>query len=292
MKQLINVILFITSVIFLGACNKNDLPNPDGTGGSGSNSSAYFFENTDWTGVANTYGQTYQQPFYLHFNGDTTVSVYALFSWVTSATDYTIVQYDSVVGKITNIDTETNSQTTISVTYPASNDQQIFHFQDKTNLSGGSIATSPATISAQYSFILQLNPATIPSVNGTSWNTDKMVNTGTTNGMYEFPDINGISFIENNKMTYFRNGKTTTYTPPTQDQLLIEGYKQEGPKIYFAGFNEEQDLLIQYFGVLSADGQSILADCRNRQYARLPNYTQTIYWYGSPGVTPVMHKAN
>jgi hypothetical protein len=286
MKSFITLITLFSCLFFLAGCGKNNMPNP---GGTGTKASGYFFENTEWTGVAQTYGQTYPQPYYLRFNGDSTVSVYALFSWVI---DNNVVQYDSVVGKITQIDTVTNGQTTVTILYPLSHDQQTLSFSDKKTLTGGSIAASAAPQSAQYMVNLQLNPSAIPAVNGSSWNTDKMVNTGPTSGMYEYPDINGISFVNGNKMTYLRNGKIITYTPPTQDQLLIEGYYQSGPKLYFAGYNEESDLIIQYFGVLSADGQTIFADCRDRRYARLPNYLQTIYWYGYPGETPVTHKAN
>ncbi len=287
MKKLFTVVYLGIFLLAFQGCGQKDMPKATGSGGG--TRSAYFFSDTRWTGVANTYGQTYPQPFCLQFNSDTTVTVHCLFAWIDGNN---IVWHDSTTGKITDIDTITNGQTTISVTYPLSNDQQTFTFPDKNSITGGSIATSMGVLSSQYTFKLQLNPAVIAPVNGSTFNTELMINNGPTNGGYTFPDINGISFVENNKMTYFRNGKSITYTPPTQDQLLIEGYQQDGPLLYFAGYNEEQNLIIQYFGVLSADGKIIFADTRNRINTRLPNYLQTIYWYGSPGITPFTTKAN
>jgi|GEM_PF-2427190 hypothetical protein len=286
MKPLIVYIGLTMGILFLTGCGKDSIKDTSGTHPGGSSN---FFANTEWTGVAQTYGQTYPQPYYLRFNSDTTVSVYALFSWLIGND---IVENDSVVGKITKIDNATGGQTSVTIQYALSGDEQVITFPDHKTLTGGSIATSSAPQSAQYTVTLQINPASIPDVNGSSWNTDKITDPGPTTGMYEFPDINGISFVAGNKMTYTRGGKVITYTPPTQDQLLIEGYQQRGPKLYFAGYNESSDLIIQYFGVLSADGQTIMADCRNRAYARLPNYLETIFWYGSPGVTPITHKAN
>jgi len=285
MKPLIAFTALITGTLFLTGCGKDNIKAT----GNHPGLSANFFANTEWTGVAQTYGQTYPQPYYLRFNGDTTVSVYALFSWLVGND---ILEHDSTVGKITKIDNTTGGQISVTVQYALSGDEQLLTFPDHKTLTGGSIATSSATPSSQYTVALQLNPAIIPDVNGSSWTTDKITDSGPTLGMYEFPDINGITFVAGNKMTYTRGGKIITYTPPTQDQLLIEGYQQRGPKLYYAGYDEESDLLIQYFGVLSADGQMILSDCRNRSYARLPNYLQTIFWYGPPGVTPVTRKAN
>jgi hypothetical protein len=285
MKPFIAFIGLSIGIFFLAGCGKDSIKATGNHPGLSSN----FFANTEWTGVAQTYGQTYPQPYYLRFNGDTTVSVYALFSWLIGND---IVENDSTVGKITKIDNVTGGQTSVTIQYALSGDEQVLTFPDHKTLTGGSIATSGAPQSAQYTVMLQLNPTSIPDVSESSWNTDKITDPGPTAGMYEFPDINGITFVSGNKITYTRNGKFITYTPPTQDQLLIEGYQQRGPKLYYAGYNEESDLLIQYFGVLSADGQSIFSDCRNRAYARLPNYLQTIFWYGPPGVTPVTHKAN
>jgi hypothetical protein len=286
MKHLYQLTFLICSAFIFSGCGKNNQPHPKP---GGSNNSGYSFENTEWTGIANTYGQTYPQPLYLRFNGHTTVSAYALFAWIDGNN---IVNHDSVIGNITNIDTSTTGQTTITVDYPLSHDEQTLTIQNKNTMTGGSTAASQAVPSAQYSVSLQVIPEPVAPVSNSSWNTVKMTGGGPTQGMYEFPDINGITFVDGGKMTYTRNGKIITYTPPTQDQLLIEGYHQIGPMLLFAGYNEEAGLLIQYFGVLSADGKTIFADCSNRLNSRLPNYSETIYWYGPPGATPITTKGN
>jgi hypothetical protein len=282
MKKLITLACIAT--ILLTGCGKDSLkpqPNPG--------SSAYFFANTEWTGLAGTYGQTYSQPCYLHFNGDTTVAVYVLFNMY-SGTD--VFNQDSMIGKITAIDTVTGGQTTISVNFPLTNDQQVYTITDKNKLQGSPSATTLAAAGTQFTTSAELCPAIIPSVKGSNWNTDKMTDGGPTDGMYEFPDISFLTFGSDGNTSYVRNGKIITYTPPEQDLLVLYEYNQTGPRLYFAGYNETTDKLLVYYGVLSPDGKTIWADTRLRQDARLPYYFQTIFWYGPPGVTPNMHKLN
>jgi hypothetical protein len=280
MKKYISICSCLLALIFAGCDKTNQTP-----GGSSGNTSGYFFENTEWTGLASTYGQTYPQPCYLRFNGVTTVSVYALFTWTL---DGGLVLEDSTVGNITGIDTVTNGVTTIKVTFPKTADQQEYVITNKNSLTGGSAANSTVTVNNAISSSLQLCTTPFPSVKGTSWNTDKMVG-GPTDGMYQFPDIASFSFGDA-QTEYTRNGKIITYTPTTQIQIMLNQYLQEGPRIYFAGYNETTNVLIGYYGVLSSDGKTIWADTRARQDARLPYYFQTIFWYGPPGVTPTTHK--
>jgi hypothetical protein len=283
------------AVTFVSSCKKSSMTtpttppsNPPAQNPPPSTSSNNFFKNTDWTGVAGTYGQTYQQPCNLHFNGDTTVTLYALFNMVIGTS---LTPFDSLVGKITAIDASNTSAITISVNFPFTNDQQIYTITDQNTLKGGSSSTTSAASNTQFTVQTQICPAVIPSISGTGWNTDKMVG-GPTDGMYEFPDINALTFGTDGKTFYVRGGKFITYTPPDQIQLILYEWVQIGYRIYFAGYNEATDKLIGYYGVLSPDGNTILADARNRSDTRLPYYFQTIYWYGPPGVTPTMHKAN
>jgi hypothetical protein len=277
--------IIIASITIAPSCKKqhdNPKPNPPG-GGAG----LYSFANTEWTGVAGTYGQTYQQPCYLKFNGDTTVVLYALFHWFIGNDDD---QLDSVTGKITAVDTSAPGATTIQVTLPFTHDQQVWTISNQNLLVGSAAVNSPAIASTEFSLHLQLCPAAVPSMKGTSWFTDISTITSGTK-VVDFPDLGIMSFDENNQISYIRNGKIVTYTPPTQDQLVKEGFSQRRWLVYFAGYNEEKDLLIQYFGVLSADGETLLADTRApRVDARLPSYISTFDYYGPPGVTPNAHK--
>jgi hypothetical protein len=282
MKQYIKIFAFVFLSILFQACKKDN--SVAGTG-TGTTSQTNFFANTEWTGIETANSQTFPKPVYLHFNGDKTVSVYALFNWVIGNDQLAI---DSVVGDITNIDI-TSGVATISVNFPYTNDQQVYTITDKKELKGGSSATTKATTYTSYAVDLQLCPSTISPVSGSDWNTKTITTPGPTAGGLEFPDISNFSFIGDRDMTFVRGGKTLTYSPPTQDQVDKQGFIQIGPKIYFAGYNESMNIFLHYFGVLTPDGQTILADTRG-QYARLPYYYQTIFWYGDPGVTPNTHK--
>ncbi|HMH21059.1 MAG TPA: hypothetical protein VK563_04760 [Puia sp.] len=270
----------LMAIASLAGCKKTGKP-----GGSGNTGSAYFFANTEWVGTCHTVSQEYDLPCYLRFNGDTTVSVYATFTWLVGGA---IVWVDSTVGHITKIDTA-NGGTAISVTFPQSGDQQVYSISNKNELAGGSIASSPAPTNSTFNPHLQLCPKTIPNLSGDTWSSKKMTGGGPTDGMYAYPDVQTFSFGDNSKLVFYRGGKIVTYTPTDQIQILLFGYQQVGRLIYFAGFNETTDLLIPYFGVLAADGKTILVDARRKDVARLPNYVQTIYWYGPPGVTPAIY---
>jgi hypothetical protein len=221
-----------------------------GSPGAGGNNRgpAHFFSNTEWTGTCHTVSQQYDPPCYLRFNGDTTVSVYSTFYWVLGGVE---VYVDSTVGKITKID-ESGANTIIDVTFPQSSDQQEYSISNQNTLTGGSTAATTAYLDNTFLPSLQRCPAKMPSVQGTFWSSKKMTGGGPTDRL----------------------------------QILLEEYSQHGPMINLAGFNEEQDLLIGYFGVLSPDGKSMFVN--SRASFRLPNYLQTIYWYGPPGVTPII----
>lgn len=291
MKKIIIYTCLCVAAAFTLSCSKSKvtntppvIPNNPNPPNPPANPTGYFFENTEWTGVAATYGQTYQQPCYLRFNGDSTVSIYALFNWIIGGG---LVAVDSIVGTVTGIDV-TSTSTTINVNFPFTNDQQIYTIIDQNKLQGGSASSTSATYYTSFSMQMQLSPNPAPSIIATSWKTDKMTG-GPTDGMYQYPDINDFDFGADGNTSYVRNGKIITYTPPDIQKILYS-YAQVGPKIYFAGYDETTDKLIGYFGILSPDGNTLFADTRNRLEARLPNYVQTIYWYGPPGSTPVTHK--
>ncbi len=285
-KNSIKIACGLLALASMISCKKDNTAKS--TGGSGGNNpaSAYSFANTEWTGFCATVSQQYNLPCYLRFNGDTTVSVYALFVWQFEG-NYQDV--DSVIGRITAIDTVTNGNTTINVSFALTGDKQVYTITNKNSLAGATAAGSTAAGNNTFNPSLQLCPATVPSVKGTSWSSNKMTGGGPTDGMYAYPDLATFSFGDNGQI-FYRNGSIVTYTPSDTLQALLMEYNQHGPRIYLSGFNESIGLLIGYFGVMTADGTSILADTRAKNDARLPNYLQTIYWYGPPGVTPVIYK--
>ena len=76
------------------------------------------------------------------------------------------------------------------------------------------------------------------------------------------------------------------------DSTVKVKYWQVKSRVYFYGYNETNNRLIPYFGVLSNDGNTMLVDINSADfaYARVPNYLETIDWYGPPGETPIMHR--
>jgi hypothetical protein len=277
MKYSTRIACGLIAIASLAGCKKAGSP---GAGGN-NRGPAHFFSNTEWTGTCHTVSQQYDPPCYLRFNGDTTVSVYSTFYWVLGGVE---VYVDSTVGKITKID-ESGANTIIDVTFTQSSDQQEYSISNQNTLTGGSTAATTAYLDNTFLPSLQRCPAKMPSVQGTFWSSKKMTGGGPTDGMYAYPDLQTFSFGDNTTV-YYRNKQIITYTPTDRLQILLEEYSQHGPMINLAGFNEEQDLLIGYFGVLSPDGKSMFVN--SRASFRLPNYLQTIYWYGPPGVTPII----
>src|SRR5882762_7739521 len=100
MKHSTRIAAALIAIALLAGCKKSG--NPGIPGGSGNPKPAYFFANTEWVGTCHTVSQQYDLPCYLRFNGDTTVSVYASFSWLFGGA---IQWVDSTVGHITKIDT-------------------------------------------------------------------------------------------------------------------------------------------------------------------------------------------
>jgi hypothetical protein len=294
MKCYIGIVCWLTIFIAAG-CKKGNTPagpgpgGPGGPGGGGGGSNpvaSYFFKNTEWTGTCATLSQQYSPPCYLRFNGDTAVVVYSLFVWKLNGN---IENVDSVVGKITEVDTVTNGVTTIKLSFAVSGDKQVYTITDKKTLKGVTASGSTADVYNTFSPGLQLCPATIPSLKGTSWSSKIMTGGGPTEGSYAYPDLATFAFGETNQI-YYRGGLIVTYTPTDHLQELLVVYNQKGWRVGLSGFNESKGLLVGYFGVLAPDGASMYVDTRTKNDARLPNYIQSIYWYGPPGVTPVIYK--
>ncbi len=257
-----------------GGCKKSNQSLVGSTG--------YFFANTEWTGTCHTISQQYDKPCYLRFNGDTSVSVYSLFNFQLGGS---FVPTDSTRGKISLIDSLPDGRLSITVTFYETGDQEVLVIAGQKLMSGG---TAPSTYN---SFVptLEKCPAVIPSLKGTSWSSKIMIDNGPTNGMYAYPDLATFAFGDNSQ-EFTRNGHIITYTPTDNLQLLLTEYKQVGSRVYLSGFNETSGLLVGYFGVLSPAGDLMWVDSRSTLAARLPNYLQTIYWYGPPGVAPTIYK--
>lgn len=293
-------------VLLMAACSKhNDKPaagsgNNDSTGtgtgtggtGTGTKTANYAFANTEYNGISTQVSEYYQKPLAIHFNADSTVSAYSCFSW--SLGGASNVLHDSIHGKITTVGSDGSGGTTISVTFDSTGDQQVMTISaDKSGLTGGSIAGSPAPGAVQFQFAgLKLFPGTPVSVGGT-WTGDSVAVGG---GFYSYyyPDVSTFSFfVDTTKGAsgttgYLRNGLPYPYgvgVTPTYAK-----YWQYGSRVYFYGLNEIYAYLIPYFGVLSADGKTMYVDTQDFSSARLPVPFQTNDTYGPADVTPSIHQ--
>ena len=281
---------FLTATILLVTACKKDKPAPGGSGsGPGGSNSPYFFANTEWVGTASTQGQEYPQPIDLVFSGDTGTIAYCLFHMYDGGSGYFIA--DSMVGKITSIAGGTNGSYTVDVTYAATGDQQQYAVT-QTGLNGGSVSGSPAISYQQFGVTLLAGAVKPASLSATNWSGHKIVSADATNGLYAYPDLATMSFNYDGTTSYIRNGTQILDGELNAPKALEVNYAQYSSRVLFYGYNEEQVKLVLYFGVLSADGNSMAVDARDHVLGRLPNYSQTIDWYGPPGETPIIYKTS
>ncbi len=93
-----------------------------------------------------------------------------------------------------------------------------------------------------------------------------------------YPDINGISFRSDSRATYQRAGKMMTYGGDLTT-VIHTAYHQNSGRLSFIGISEVyDDLLVSYYGVISADGKTIYADSYDFSTARLPTtYDDGLY---------------
>jgi hypothetical protein len=277
------------------AVGNNDSTNTGGggtgNGGAGGKNTLTFAGN-EYTGVMTELSRYWAKPFVIDFNADSTVNVFADFYLVANNHEF---NDDSLPGKIFKIGSVAGGGLVIDVSYPDIADTQEYTFTaDLKGLTGGSVgAQSGGLASNQFIF----NGATLftkpgVSVAYSSWATDTIVSTDATNGMPEFPDINGISFTDT-ITSYYRlpYGTIEIGVAPNVGPLEAD-YRQINARVNFFGYDEVSGKLISYFGVLSNDGNTMLVDINASAfpYARVPTPQQTIDWYGPPETTPVMHR--
>lgn len=230
----------------------------------------FSFSGSEYTGIANAGNHYYPRPTSIRFNNDSTLTI---FSYIILNYNYKVVS-----GKITKVVVDNQGQTQITVSYDLPKEQQFNSPQvytisaDRQTISGGA--------SPLYAIVnMKLFATKTPSVTG-EW--------GAQSGYY--PDINGIAFGADSTTTYLFNGSVLTYGgDPTK--VIHIAYKQDGGRLVFSGVNTAaNDLILEYYGVLSADGKTIYADCINFTSARLPSLYGGSEAYGPIGVTPAIHK--
>lgn len=277
MKKVFIVMLYIITT--LSACKKSGTILP-----AAQKNYADFLKNTEWVGVLDRNGYHYPPPCCLKFNPDNTITIYAPF-WFNDNGVY--VTPDTIRGKINSIDSLPDERTAVKVNFPYLNDQTIYITNRQKLIGISSDPNKPVT------FQLEIFPASGISVKGTTWSGPLMSGGGAASGQYAYPDLSSIGFLGNKNATvYYRNGNLMPAQPTPQAPapgVLEAAYLQQGAMVFMSGYKENGIILMDYFGVLLPSGDKMMVHSGSQE-ARLPNYLQTIAWYGPIGATPVIIK--
>jgi hypothetical protein len=276
MKRLASVIILLLSI---ASCKKGGNVLPPSP-----KNYADFLKNSEWVGVLDKNGYHYPPPCYLRFNIDNTVTVYAPF-WFNDNGVY--VTPDSIRGTINSIDSLPDERTAIKATFPYIKDQTIYITKREKLICVSADPNKPVT------FQLEIFPSAGISVKGTTWSGPIMTGSGPTSGQHAYPDLSSIAFLGNkNSTVYYRNGQPVPSQPTPQSPapgILEVAYQQKGAMVFMMGYKENGIILMDYFGVLLPSGDKMMVHSGSHE-ARLPNYLQTIAWYGPIGVTPIIEK--
>lgn len=271
MKQLLTLSFLLA--ILTSSCKKDS--------GSSTNGGADFPKNTEWVGTLDRSGYQFAPPAYMKINKDLSIVAYAPFYFRINGN---FVWVDSLKGKVNSVTEEPNEMTKIVASMDQLGDVTMSVYQKKSLTSVSTNAQKPTP------FNLELYTGGNYSIAGSVWSGPVMTG-GPTNGMFAYPDLSTIEF-SNTTTSYKRNGQYIKEQPTPQlptPGILKVSYKQVGPMLFMTGFNESSNLLIDYFGVLmpSTDKMMVYSGSGN---ARLPNYLQTIAWYGPIGSTPIISR--
>jgi len=299
MKHFLFFAVFASLVCVIG-CGKTaskpagiiDSTNTGGGGTGTGGKNTLTFAGNEYTGVMTELSRYWNKPFVIDFNADSTVNVFCDFYLVAGNHAF---NDDSLPGKIFKISSGVGGGLLVDVSYPDIADTQEYTFTaDLTGLTGGSVGAQGGGLASNQFIFSGATLWTKPgmSVAYSSWATDTIVSTDATNGLPEFPDINGISFTDT-ITSYYRlpYGTIEIGIAPNVGPLEAD-YRQINARVNFFGYDEVSGKLLQYFGVLSNDGNTMLCDINASEfpYARVPTPQQTIDWYGPPETTPIMHR--
>ncbi|RYY59221.1 MAG: hypothetical protein EOO05_13935 [Chitinophagaceae bacterium] len=274
MKKIIRLIVALTTmlVILPGLSCKKDTDDAD-TNGNGDS-----FANTEYAGTAKVGNHYYPRPLSLRFDGDRNVSAWS---------NLVLNKYNrDVAGKVTAVEKNAQDETVLTVLWNLPGEEQFNSPQvytisaDKKTISGGN---NPLYVLEQ----LPLAPKDVKSV-VSNWAQPEHPDW--------YPDVNAIGFFPNKFAEYARYGDPVLGTPldPDHNENLRLPYTQDGTRILFSGVRDEQAplvrILIPYYGVLSADGNTIYLDALEYTYSRLPYSFSSFDYYGPQGVTPSLKR--
>ena len=272
MKKHLIIIATILSTVIPFSCKKSNNPAP-----SPSTSNTYFdfLKNTQWVGILARSGYQYAPPCCIRVNADTTIAVYASFIFlINNALQYV----DSIKGKINSMDSLPDGRTKIKIKFNYIGDVEIYITNRE------QLTSNYPDINKPTPFEAVIFPKEV-DVKGSTWSGPVM--TGQSATGFAYPDLSRVIFSADKPVTiYTRNG---LYCADNDKKVVEMGYSQKGAMVFFYGFDETNDLVPRYFGVLlpSEDKMMIYSGSMD---ARLPYYTQSTPWYGPLGVTPIIDK--
>jgi hypothetical protein len=268
------LVSFLALILLVPACKKNNT--------SQKGNQKKFPLETVWTGTLHLGNQQYDQPCYLRFNNDQTISIYSLFAFIINGN----IEYkDSLTGPVTNISNE-NGTVNVEADLP---DLPIIGGHTTFTIKDNKLACA----SRDGGFVvlhLELFPDKKISIEG-GWSGPGM-HGGPLEGRYAYPDLSSIIFDADGTTTYKRNGEIAQIKVPQFGTFtIVKGlYKQQGVMVWMDGYNESTQKTVPYFGVLMASGDKMMVNSRNRIDGRLPSHSATIDWYGPKGVTPIIER--
>jgi len=243
-----------------------------------SNGNGDVFANTEYAGAAKVGNHYYPRPISIRFDGNRNVSAWS---------NLVLNKFNrDVKGKVTAVEKNGQDETVLTVLWDLPGEEQFNSPQtytisaDKKTISGG---TNPLYVLEQ----LPIAPKDVKSV-VSNWSQP------TQPGWY--PDVNAIGFFPDKFAEYARYGDPVLGTPldPDHNDNLRLPYTQDGTRILFTGVRDEQApmtrFLIPYYGVLSADGNTMYLDALDYTYSRLPYSFQTFEYYGPKGITPTLKR--
>ena len=274
MKKIVNLlVVLLAMVIMLPALScKKDKDDTDNNGGGD------VFANTEYAGTAKVGNHYYPRPISIRFDGNRNVSAWS---------NLVLNKFNrDVAGKVTTVEQNGQGETVLTVLWDLPGEEQFNSPQtytisaDKKTISGG---TNPLYVLEQ----LPLAPKDVKSVVSV-WSQP------TEPGWY--PDVNATIFFPDKFAEYARYGDPVLGTPldPDRNDNLRLTYTQDGTRILFTGVRDEQAplmrFLIPYYGVLSADGNTMYLDPLDYTYSRLPYSFQSFEYYGPKGITPTLKR--
>ncbi|GAA4312810.1 hypothetical protein GCM10023149_08320 [Mucilaginibacter gynuensis] len=262
--QLLIAVIAFNALFLSTGCKKdkkNAPNNPKGT---------YSFSNSEYTGIARVGNHYYPRPLSLRFGAKDSV-----IAW--SHLTLTKWRRGDVPGKITKVEEDAQGQTQVTVLFDLPGDEQFNSPQvytisaDKSKITGGS---SPIIAMVD----MKLFPKDAPSIVG---------NWGQPDHPEWFPDVNSTTFYTQGLTSYFSGGDPL-YSVHDDGVIFKLNYKQDGSRILFSGANpiDPEIYVIPYYGVLSADGNTLYVDPYEFTAARITTSLSTFEWYGPKGVTP------